>query len=242
MLLSSIYAPFARNATRDVSNTSSYWGQSLDSLAYGWPEEDSIKKQYYFNSTCYDEPCEVYNPQLRVQTTSKSQVCELGNSTFDVYFEFINGKKNTVQYSTNNFKPMERPKLRSMAFADDEASYELIFHALVNVISGNSMTTIYETDKDIPRTTGVASMYYEKLLRSQIMETDLAFCEELANSYWNDNQIGLSSIGRIGVVPWQQAPNYTDADNSWQSADIKSIKRLPQYENTEKRCRNSTLC
>jgi hypothetical protein len=126
--------------------------------------------------------------QLWLQTASQGIVCILGNASYEVGFEYVDGVQSVSQ-STNDFTPlfMRTYGNESPASYYDPAveSYVAVFTALTGLLSGNITMQLdpIETNNGVP---GNISLEISTET-SKALLTGLIACDDMAPTYWFDN-------------------------------------------------------
>ncbi|TVY80657.1 hypothetical protein LSUE1_G004906 [Lachnellula suecica] len=201
--------------------------------------------------------------QLWIQTADQGMVCVMGNSSFDVAYEFVNGVQTVAETTISGFEPFWMPissyLMTFMVPANETSplpldhwnsvnSYMAVFQALSSLLSGNvstSLTNSYSSvsmsDADNYIFDGNVTIYDDS---SMILQHGLSACDEFVHGYWNgDNAIG---IGETGPVPWREATTAIHIGDNATTGNTLGPGRFTNISNNlftkpAWMCRNRTL-
>lgn len=149
------------------------------------------------NNYLYDDVVQ----SLFLQTSTNSHVCIMGNSSYDVSYDYTNGVQASVNYTTSNFVPtgvmraggggsggatqstiLDGPYNRTY-HTGFELSYMAVWEAFTSMVSGNISIGYFGLMGDEqPR------MEYNLTLRdisSRALLTGLSACDEVVHHYWD---------------------------------------------------------
>ena len=194
--------------------------------------------------------------QLWVQTADQSLVCLMGNATFDVQSEYIDGTRTMLQYTTSNFEPffvpqggVEDASLRINGTTQSRLtlteqrqinSYMAHFLAFTSTLNGNITMTLMDNPENI--VAGTESLYEES---SNILQVGLSACDDFVHGYWDQNAIAAEPVdtGSNKPVIWSDAASF-----QWINVSNDSIEKTPLANITNNlfdrpawMCRNRTL-
>jgi hypothetical protein len=178
--------------------------------------------------------------QLWIQTSTAGYVCPMGNASYDVKFDFVDGIQSMVQYNTSGFIPMEVMRLGggggSSAILDDltpgpymrkghttfELSYMAVWEAFTSLVSGNITMRYFAAlgDKNKNLTLWDSS--------SRALLNGLSACDDITQNSWDDLPTTLNSSvdAPITLLDFSQAE--TNISNHF-------------FANPADLCRNRTL-
>jgi hypothetical protein len=133
--------------------------------------------------------------QLWIQTTNQGIVCLLGNASYDVAFEYVNGARS-VSRKTVEFTPLWMPVVggwdavnysTSPPISTSIYSYVAVFTALTSILSGNVTLSV----NVINGTRGTALQWGMGLEEEtcKVLRTALSACPDMVPSYWFNDTI-----------------------------------------------------
>lgn len=137
--------------------------------------------------------------QIWIQTSTQSSVCTLGNVSYNVDLESVNGLQVFTRYQTSDFKPISLPyfpyamnEIGSYLIPVDKPilAYLSWFIALTSLLSGNITTTITNENLVILSDSS-----------SNILETGLGSCDDIINNWFQDNPITSGMNSRPVLAP-----------------------------------------
>jgi hypothetical protein len=177
--------------------------------------------------------------QLWLQTSSERFVCLLGNASYNVNFQFVDGVQSMAQYDTTDFDPLWMPQQLVTTPYDippppASYSYMSVFMAFTSLLSGNVTTNLGNWELDRPTTH--YTMDFDDT-SSKVLQSGLTACDEFTNSYWNENPVILGTVeSGMGPVLWNDFSNFFaegGPNNRTLTADL--------FQKPAWMCRNRTL-
>ena len=194
--------------------------------------------------------------QLWVQTADQSLVCLMGNATFDVESEYVDGSRTLLQYTTSNFEPffvpqggLGDPNLRINGTAQSRlsiteqrqlSSYMAHFLAFAGTLNGNVTMTLMANSENL--VTDKQSLYEES---SNILQVGLSACDDFVHSFWDQNAIAAEpvSTGSDKPVIWSDAASLQWFNSSTDSIETTPLANITNdlFEKPAWMCRNRTL-
>ena len=233
MMVASIFDPFLGlggwlNYTEgyDVGDPGNNIGLGTPDTFNNWPVNlpfDFLKNSGFpdpeINST-------MVSHQLWVQTANESLVCTLGNASFNIGFEFVDGAQTITQGSIGDFQPLfvpRSPPPYSSIVSTKDIAYMSVYVAISNMLSGNVSTEL------LPNTTGINGLNISRVAffdtSSRILLTGLSACDDFVDNFWTHNPIY-----------WDYDDNLEGPISKWPGAFIDNHFEKPSWM-----CRNRTL-
>jgi hypothetical protein len=158
---------------------------------------------YTVDSYLYDDVVQ----QLYVQTSTGGFVCLMGNASYDVNFDFVDGIQSLVRHTTSDFEPivvmrsggggsgsaMQNGILpgpyNGTSHTAFELSYMAVWEAFTSMISGNiSMGYFGLMDQSLK---GTGFNLTLRDISSRVLLSGLSACDEIAHNYWDGFPVAL---------------------------------------------------
>lgn len=152
------------------------------------------------NAYLYDDVVQ----QLYLQTSNSAHFCIMGNSSYNVDYEFTNGVQTSVNYTTSSFVPTvvmrdgggasggrtqdvinEGPYNRKY-HTGFELSYMSVWESFTSMISGNITFSYFGLSGDGSGTPGTKYNLTLRDISSRALLTGLSACDEIMHNSWEN--------------------------------------------------------
>jgi hypothetical protein len=180
------------------------------------------------------EPLDWIVPQLWVQTTSSRMVCFLGNASYTINVEYVDGVQSIVESSTTGFELLYMPQI-TLPYPQPGTPYQYmsVFMAFTSLLSGNVTTMLQQAGGEADY--GNYSMEFSDT-SSRLLQTGLVACDEFTGSSFNENPIAEGTIYNgiwRGPIPWNNYSTLVGSTNQNFTADL--------FQDPAWMCRNGSL-